>query len=102
MIKFCTICNHSRERHDIEQPYPCNECRCDGFSYVPQQNIFYFTFGQSHPLRDNWIEIKASSPEAAREKMNQVFGHHWAFQYRSNNFDRDFFRGGKAGRTIEA
>ncbi len=40
------------------------------------QKIFYFTFGQSHPLRDQWIEIVAANAEAARERMIDNFGIH--------------------------
>src|SRR6185295_1896757 len=30
----CKDCDHSRERHEIEQPYPCHDCECQGFTYV--------------------------------------------------------------------
>ena len=37
---------------------------------------YYFTFGQNHPLRDNWIEIMADDCGAARNRIVESFGNY--------------------------
>lgn len=54
------------------------------------KNKHYFTFGQTHVHNRNGttfdkdcvVEIIAPSPTKAREKMFNVFGQRWAFQYK--------------------
>lgn len=45
-----------------------------------------FTFGGGQPLWNKYVVIVASSPEHAREKMFDVFGHEWSMQYTSKEF----------------
>ncbi|MEK3955345.1 hypothetical protein [Psychrobacillus sp. FSL K6-1464] len=49
-------------------------------------NKHIFTFGGGQPLWDKYAVIEASSPEIAREKMFEVFGHEWSMQYTSKEF----------------
>lgn len=63
---------------------------------------FMVTFGQSHPLRNYWVEVVATDYDKAREKIIQEFGLKWAFMYSDDNFDRKYFPLGKVGFTLEA
>lgn len=64
---------------------------------------FYVTFGQSHPLRDNWVEIKAPTYEIAREEAFRVFGDKFAFIRETDSVGRMriIFPGGRAGKIID-
>ena len=62
---------------------------------------YYFTFGQDHPLRYNWIEIVADDDNAARNRMVESFGIKWAFQYEGADFKPEYFHGGRVGRVLE-
>ncbi len=50
---------------------------------------YYFTFGQSHAYayggrtfdKDCVVEIEAENKDDAREKMFEIFGAKWSFQY---------------------
>lgn len=64
-------------------------------------NTYYFTFGQSHPLRDYWIEITAPSGKLARERMVESFGTKWASQYEDADWKPENFPGGRAGAILE-
>jgi hypothetical protein len=33
----CKKCGCDRDRHEIEQPYPCYDCECKSFSYVAEK-----------------------------------------------------------------
>lgn len=61
---------------------------------------FTVTFGQSHPLRDCWIEIKAPSLREAHDLAMNTFGQHFSMMRSLDQFDPSFFPGGKVGRTI--
>ena len=63
--------------------------------------LFMVTFGQVHPLRDNWVEIEASTYERARELVFSTFGVKWSFIYHEENFNARYFPRGKVGRTLE-
>lgn len=67
---------------------------------VAGMKSFYVTFGQSHPLRDHWIEIQGANYEVARELAFETFGPKFAFFYRKEDFNPDYFEGGRAGRVI--
>lgn len=41
----------------------------------------YFTFGVNHPNRNRHQIIYASYPDTAAEKMHEIHGRDWAFQY---------------------
>lgn len=43
----------------------------------------YFTFMQSDPQKNCYVEIEAESTGAAREEMFRRYGTKWAFQYNS-------------------
>jgi hypothetical protein len=65
---------------------------------MEEMKTFYFTFGQMHthpktgePMKDHWIEIVAPSEGAARDKMYELFGVKWSFQYDEQNFDTSYF-----------
>ena len=58
------------------------------------------TFGQSHPLRDGWIEVEAESESSARELAFDILGQKWSFMYAKDTFDDYYFSGGKYGTTI--
>jgi len=57
--------------------------------------------GQSHPLRDNWIEIVAENDGLARERMVESFGDKWALQYEDADWKPEYFPGGRVGRVLE-
>lgn len=40
-----------------------------------------FTFGQQHPLSNRHQVIYASYPDTAEQKMFEIHGRDWAFQY---------------------
>jgi hypothetical protein len=65
--------------------------------------LFYVTFMQYHPLKDNWVEVEAVDMEEAREKVLHVFGQKFAFVYPQDMFMGSciHFPGGKVGRTIK-
>lgn len=58
------------------------------------------TFGQAHPLKDNWIEVEASNEGEARKALFDILGAKWAFIYEETEFEPKFYQGGKVGRTI--
>ncbi len=62
--------------------------------------IFCVTFGQVHPLRDNWIEVEAENERIARELVFARLGDKWAFMYSRDRFTPQDFPSGKAGWTI--
>lgn len=62
---------------------------------------FCVTFGQDHPLRDNWIEVEAPNAEQARARVFESFGSKWSFLYLKDEFNPKYFPGGKVGITIE-
>ena len=47
-----------------------------------------FTFGQRHKYRDRHQEIFASTPDQAEEKMFEVHGRDWAFQYTEQQWEQ--------------
>ncbi len=61
---------------------------------------FYVTFGQDHPLRDGWIEVRASSYVLARLRIFEVLGTKWASMYYLVEFDPECFPAGKFGNTL--
>lgn len=48
--------------------------------------VEYFTFGMGHELAGHVQPIMAENPEAAREKMFEVHGKKWAFQYSEKEY----------------
>lgn len=48
--------------------------------------VEYFTFGIGHEFAGHVQPIKADSPEAARQKMFEVYGKKWAFQYSEDEY----------------
>lgn len=62
---------------------------------------FMITFGQRHPLRDNWIEIEAPDEALARLEIISVIGKYWAFSYEEALFEPKYFPGGRVGKVIE-
>lgn len=48
--------------------------------------VQYFTFGVGQELAGHVQPIKADSPEEAREKMFEVHGKKWAFQYSEEEY----------------
>jgi len=63
--------------------------------------IFYVTFGQKSPFRDNWVEVLAENEQQARDKIFYIFGPYWSFMYSDDNFNMSMFPDGKVGKTIE-
>lgn len=63
---------------------------------------FFVTFGQSHPLRDHWVEVTGSTYTSARELVFEIFGPKFAFMYAEKDFKREYFPLGKVGFTLEA
>lgn len=61
---------------------------------------YYATFMQYHPLKDNWIEIEAPDYESARQLMFKCFKDKWSFVYSEDQFRKDLYPLGKAGRTL--
>ena len=62
---------------------------------------FYVTFGQDHPLKDYWMEIKAATYDVARSIAMSALGTKFAFLYSEDKFDKAYFPGGKVGKTME-
>lgn len=62
---------------------------------------FMVTFGQTHPLRDNWIEVIAEDYDQARDCVFAVLKDKWAFLYPEEGFEPQSFPGGKVGREIK-
>lgn len=64
---------------------------------------FYVTFGQLHPLRDNWIEIQAPTYEIAKAEAIRIFGNNFSYirESESSGRMRAIFPGGRAGRIID-
>ncbi|MEV9639516.1 hypothetical protein ABZ756_02310 [Mammaliicoccus sciuri] len=50
-------------------------------------NKYLFTFGQGHPLFGRHQIIYASYPDTAEDKMFEIHGREWAFQYTQENWD---------------
>lgn len=48
--------------------------------------VEYFTFGIGHDFARHVQPIVANSPEEAREKMVQLHGNKWAFQYSEKEY----------------
>lgn len=65
------------------------------------KNTYYFTFGQSHPLKNHWIEIKANSEGEARAWMFEMFGKKWGGCYTEIAFSPKYFPGGRIGDIVE-
>lgn len=63
--------------------------------------IFFITFGQNHPLRDHWVEVRAKDYDAARAATFEVLGPKFAFFYDKEHFSPEYFPCGKVGRTIQ-
>lgn len=42
---------------------------------------YYFTFGQTQVLRNNYVVIRASTADEARTRMIAHYGKLWALQY---------------------
>ena len=59
----------------------------------------YFTFGQCHTHRhgnltldcDSVVEIEARDGYLAREKMFELFGTKWGFQYTEDTYEPAYF-----------
>jgi len=64
--------------------------------------VFYITFPQYHPLRDNWIEIEAEDKETVRRAAFVLFGDKFAFLYTTEDFNATYYSDGKVGRTVIA
>ncbi len=47
---------------------------------------YYFTFANNCNLTDNFIKVKASNYESAREIMYSVYDSDWSFQYDEQGF----------------
>ncbi len=59
------------------------------------------TFGQLHPLRDNWVEVEAKDREEARRLVLARIGKHWASIYPKSEFNTEMFPGGRVGLTLK-
>ena len=62
---------------------------------------FYFTFGQAHPFRDNYIEIEAPNGQIARDEIVIHFAPRWVGQYDDANWKPEYFPGGRVGRVLK-
>lgn len=49
---------------------------------------FYFTFGSGQVNQGYCQPIKAENSQKAREKMVEMYGIKWAFQYNEEDFKR--------------
>jgi hypothetical protein len=50
------------------------------------QKVFYGTFGQAQVLRNNYVEVPATSYAEARQIMVDNYGTLWAFLYQPLDF----------------
>ena len=57
---------------------------------------YYFTFGQDQRYTGYFVVIEASSSDAARKKMFDIFGSDWSSQYDKNQW----VEGGKTQQQI--
>ena len=65
----------------------CAHDWCDGImSAHPPPQRFYFTFGLSYSLRNNYVVIFAESRAEAIRLMHNVYGRKWAFDYDEAGF----------------
>ena len=71
-----------------------------GRAEIASMATFYITFGQSHPLRNGWVEIAASDRDRARHAAFDRFGQKWAMLYDETNFNPSYFPAGKYGETL--
>lgn len=64
--------------------------------------IYYITFGQKSPLRNNWVEAEASSQVYAIEQAEYAFGKSgYSNVYNRDTFDKKLFYGGKVGEILK-
>lgn len=64
---------------------------------------FYFTFGFSHPLANQYVVIEAADWEAARLEMFGRYGRNWGFQYDHDGWHKDgVSQAEKYGLTVVA
>jgi len=45
------------------------------------RKTWYFTFGAAHFHANHYVVIEDATSEEARDRMMELFGRHWAFQY---------------------
>jgi hypothetical protein len=65
---------------------------------------FYLTFGCTHPLGDNWVEIEAEHERKARTLAFDTFGEKWSSIYNIEKWEKaevvNFFPGGRVGKIL--
>jgi hypothetical protein len=64
-------------------------------------NTYYVSFGQSHPLRDHYMVVTASSYANAREAIIVALGMKWAFIYENAKAVIDMCVNGPVGYVIQ-
>ena len=58
--------------------------------------IFYVTFGQKSPFRDNWMEIEAPDIHVAKEIIRRDIGwENFSMIYTEENWKPEYFPGGR-------
>jgi len=58
-----------------------------------EKQVYYFTFGMGHTLARHCQPILASSYGSARERMVELHGSMWAFQYTEEEYLRHRVKG---------
>jgi len=51
-----------------------------------QPQTWYFTFGYAHAHPQGYFVVENATSEAARDRMIEVFGREWAFQYDAHDW----------------
>lgn len=51
-----------------------------------QPQAWYFTFGYAHAHPNSYYVIEGLPGDAARDRMIEVFGRQWAFQYDAHDW----------------
>lgn len=54
----------------------------------------YFTFGYGTPYRNKYVKMEADTKALCRERMVELYGLKWAFQYDEDKFQEQIDRFG--------
>lgn len=65
-------------------------------------SIYYITFGQKSPLRNNWVEAEGSSIIYVMEQAKIAFGESgYSNVYDKDTWDEKYFPSGKVGEILK-
>jgi len=64
---------------------------------MPNDEIFFLTFGQNSPARNGWIEVYAFDYQRARDLVIKAYGKDWSGLYYLEDFETEHFPAGCLG-----